>query len=170
MLGYAVAAAAWLVQHAILAAADRASAAALARGDRRRALGIVGAATLGRVWLVALAILLVGLLGEREDGLAAAVLCLALVTVHLGLPGGQRSCSTRTRGAHVSRKAKIWLGVGLYLLITIGLLIVLGNEGKNDAFQPQNEFKLDPWIEINIGGHRPLDQQGGLLPRCSRAR
>jgi F-type H+-transporting ATPase subunit a len=52
----------------------------------------------------------------------------------------------------VSRKAKIWLGVGIYLLITIGLLIVLGNEGKNDAFQPQNEFKLDPWIDINIAG------------------
>jgi hypothetical protein len=83
MLGYAVAAAAWLIQHAILVAADRASAAALASGDRRRALGLVAAATLGRVWLVALAVLLVGLLGEREDGLAAAVLCLALVTVHL---------------------------------------------------------------------------------------
>ena len=52
----------------------------------------------------------------------------------------------------MSRKTKIWIGVGLYLLITIGLLIVLGNEGKNDAFQPQNEFKLDPWIEINIAG------------------
>jgi F-type H+-transporting ATPase subunit a len=32
------------------------------------------------------------------------------------------------------------------------LVVVLGNEGKNDAYQPQNEFKLDPWIEINIGG------------------
>jgi hypothetical protein len=84
LVGYAAAAAAWLAQHAILAFADRASAAALAAGDRRRALGIVGAATLGRVWLVALAILLVGLLGEREDGLAAAVLALVLVTVHLG--------------------------------------------------------------------------------------
>jgi F-type H+-transporting ATPase subunit a len=52
----------------------------------------------------------------------------------------------------MSRKAKIWLGVGIYLLITLGLLIVLGNEGKNDAFQPQNEFKLDPWISIHIGG------------------
>jgi len=52
----------------------------------------------------------------------------------------------------VSRKAKIWLGVGIYLLITIGLLLILGNEGKNDAFQPQNEFKLDPWIDINIAG------------------
>ena len=100
---------------------------------------------------MALAILLVGLLGEREDGLAAAVLCLALVTVHL-------ACLALSKllypdGAPlVSRKAKIWIGVGLYLLITIGLLIVLGNEGKNDAFQPQNEFKLDPWIEINIAG------------------
>jgi hypothetical protein len=84
MLGYAAAAAAWLAQHAILAFANRASAAALARGDRNRALAIVGVSTLGRVWLVTLAILLVGLLGEREDGLAAAVLALALVTVHLG--------------------------------------------------------------------------------------
>jgi hypothetical protein len=32
---------------------------------------------------VALAILLVGLLAEREDGLAAAVLAAALVTAHL---------------------------------------------------------------------------------------
>lgn len=84
LLGYAVAAAAWLAQHAMLAFADRASAGALAGGDRRKAMGIVGAVTLGRVWLVTLAILLVGLLAEREDGLAAAVLTLALVTLHLG--------------------------------------------------------------------------------------
>jgi hypothetical protein len=84
LLGYAAAAVAWLAQHAILAYAERASAAALGRGERNRALGIVGGSTLARVWLVTLAILLVGLLGEREDGLAAAVLTLALVTVHLG--------------------------------------------------------------------------------------
>jgi hypothetical protein len=83
MLGYAAAAGAWLVQHVITTLANRSSAAALAAGERRRALAIVGGATLGRVWLVTLAILLVGLLGEREDGLAAAVLSLALVTVHL---------------------------------------------------------------------------------------
>jgi hypothetical protein len=83
LLGYAVAAGAWLAQHAIILLAEHTSAAALAAGDRRRALGIVAAATLGRVWLVALAILLVGLLADREDGLAAAVLTLVLVTVHL---------------------------------------------------------------------------------------
>jgi hypothetical protein len=84
LVGYAAAAAAWLAQHAILVLAERGAARAMAGGDRRRALGLVAASTLGRVWLVALAILLVGLLGEREDGLAAAVLTLALVTVHLG--------------------------------------------------------------------------------------
>ena len=42
LVGYAAIAAAWLVQHAMLAWADRASAAALARGERNRAMGIVG--------------------------------------------------------------------------------------------------------------------------------
>jgi hypothetical protein len=83
LLGYGVAAAAWLAQHVVIVLSTRASRAALAAGDRRRALGIVGASTLGRLWLVATAILLVGLLAEREDGLAAAVLTLALVTVLL---------------------------------------------------------------------------------------
>ena len=83
LLGYAVAAGAWIAQHVVILVSGLAAKAALAAGDRRRALGIVGAATLGRVWLVATAILVVGLLAEREDGLAAAVLTLALVTVHL---------------------------------------------------------------------------------------
>ncbi|HLM32299.1 MAG TPA: F0F1 ATP synthase subunit A [Solirubrobacterales bacterium] len=52
----------------------------------------------------------------------------------------------------MSRKAKIWLGVGLYVALFAGLLLVLGNEGKNDAFQPQNEFKLEPWISIDVAG------------------
>jgi L-asparagine transporter-like permease len=84
LLGYAVAAAVWVAQHAVLALAQRSATAALRRQDRRRALAMMGASTLGRVWLVTLAILLVGVLGEREDGLAAAVLSFALVTVHLG--------------------------------------------------------------------------------------
>jgi putative exporter of polyketide antibiotics len=43
----------------------------------------MAAATLGRVWLIALAVLLVGL-AEREAGLAAALLSAALFTVYLG--------------------------------------------------------------------------------------
>jgi hypothetical protein len=82
MLGYAVAAAAWLVASGIQFAADRHAKRALATGNRRSALGAIAAATLGRVWLVALAILLVGL-SDRDSGLAAAVLAAVLVTVHL---------------------------------------------------------------------------------------
>ena len=83
MLGYAVAAVAWLAQWGIEIAANRRVARALAERERRTALGVLSAATLGRVWLVTLAILLVGLLGDRGDGLAAALLSLVLFTAHL---------------------------------------------------------------------------------------
>ena len=52
----------------------------------------------------------------------------------------------------LSTKAKVFLGIGIYLGITIALVAIAGNEGKNEAFQPQNEFKLDPWITIELGG------------------
>ena len=66
----------------------------------------------------------------------------------------------------MSTKLKVLLGIGLYLAITILLVLVVGSAGKNDAFQPQNEFKLDPWIDIQLGGDRPLDHQGGALRRA----
>jgi F-type H+-transporting ATPase subunit a len=52
----------------------------------------------------------------------------------------------------MSTKRKVLLGLLLYFGITILLLVVVGDEGKNEEFQPQNEFKLDPWIEVKIGG------------------
>ena len=51
----------------------------------------------------------------------------------------------------MSRKAKVFLAIGLYLLITIVLALVAGSEGKNEEFQPQNEFLLDPWISLDLG-------------------
>jgi F-type H+-transporting ATPase subunit a len=51
----------------------------------------------------------------------------------------------------MSRRVKILLSAA----VVIGLLLILfaafGSAGKNDAFQPQNEFKLDPWISIKLG-------------------
>jgi F-type H+-transporting ATPase subunit a len=42
--------------------------------------------------------------------------------------------------------------------VVVGLMLILaaafGSAGKNDAFQPQNEFKLDPWVSLHLG---PLD-------------
>ena len=52
----------------------------------------------------------------------------------------------------MSRKAKIGIGVAVYLGIAILLYVVFGSEGKNEEFKPQNEFKLDDWIPIHIAG------------------
>jgi len=86
LLGYAAGAVAWLVQRAIQTIAGRRAQAELAAGNRQKAMGIVAATTLGRVWLMATVVLLVGL-GEREAGLAAAVLVLVLFTVSFAAQG-----------------------------------------------------------------------------------
>jgi hypothetical protein len=83
ILGYAVIAVVWLIQRGIQLAAERHTKRALAEGKRRSAMGVLAGSILGRVWLVTLAILLVGGLFEREDGLAAALLSFVLVTVSL---------------------------------------------------------------------------------------
>jgi hypothetical protein len=86
LLGYGVAAAAWLAQRGIQAIASRRSAAELRAGNRQKAMGVIAATTLGRVWLMSTAVLLVGL-AEREAGLAAAVLLLVLFTVSFAAQG-----------------------------------------------------------------------------------
>jgi hypothetical protein len=86
MLGYGVAAAAWLVSRGFQLAAERRARGELARGNRRSALGAAALARLGRVWLVALAVLLVGI-AERDAGLAAAVLSAVLFTFYLAGQG-----------------------------------------------------------------------------------
>ncbi len=52
----------------------------------------------------------------------------------------------------MSRKKILLLAGGLYILITAILVLVVGSDGKNDEFQPQNEFLLEPWIPIDVAG------------------
>jgi F-type H+-transporting ATPase subunit a len=52
------------------------------------------------------------------------------------------------------RRNRILIGVGLYLALGIALGVILGSDGKNEEFKPQNEFKLDNWISLHIG---PVD-------------
>ncbi len=87
LLGFAVGAAAWLLQRGVQTLATRRADEALANGNRQKAMGTVAATTLGRVWTMATAVLVVGLLGGREDGLAAAVLLLALFTISFAAQG-----------------------------------------------------------------------------------
>jgi F-type H+-transporting ATPase subunit a len=52
----------------------------------------------------------------------------------------------------VKTKTKILIGLGVYFAVFILLLLIFGSSGKNEGFQPQNEFKLEPWVSIHLGG------------------
>jgi len=52
----------------------------------------------------------------------------------------------------MSTKAKVFTGLGVYFAIAILMLLIFGSSGKNEAFQPQNEFKLEPWVSIHLAG------------------
>ena len=49
-------------------------------------------------------------------------------------------------------KSKVLIGLGAYFGIAILLLLIFGSSGKDESFQPQNEFKLEPWISIHLAG------------------
>jgi hypothetical protein len=78
-LGYVVGAAAWIANRVIGAAVER---RARASTDIRKTVGLNLAALIARSWLVGLTILAVGLAGDREDGLTAAILVLAAFTLY----------------------------------------------------------------------------------------
>jgi small-conductance mechanosensitive channel len=84
MAGYLAVAGIWLVMYGIEIAANRAIEGAVERRDRRAAMGWLGATSLASAWIVALAVLIVGLAAGKDAGLAAAVLAAILFTVHLG--------------------------------------------------------------------------------------
>jgi hypothetical protein len=94
LLGYAVGATAWILQRAAGVLLERQASRS---SDVRRQVGLNLGGTLARAWGVGGAILAVGLLGDREDGLTAAVLVLVAFTVYFamtlilhGLGGGSR--------------------------------------------------------------------------------
>jgi F-type H+-transporting ATPase subunit a len=53
----------------------------------------------------------------------------------------------------MTTRTKVFAGLGLYVLIIVGVVAATGwSRSDNTAFQPQNEFKLDPLFSIG-----PLD-------------
>jgi F-type H+-transporting ATPase subunit a len=51
----------------------------------------------------------------------------------------------------VKTRTKVLVGIGAYLAVAILMLLIFGSSGKNEAFKPQNEFKLEPWVSIHLG-------------------
>lgn len=86
MLGFAAGAGVWLVQRAVQVLAERRANRELAAGNRQRAMATVAVSTLGRVGLMATAVLIAGIV-EREAGLSSAILVLALFTVSFAAQG-----------------------------------------------------------------------------------
>ena len=79
VLGYAVAAVAWILQRIAAIAIERYAERAT---DAKTALGLNMASLVIRAWLIGLTILAVGLIAEREDGLAAGITVLVAFTVY----------------------------------------------------------------------------------------
>jgi F-type H+-transporting ATPase subunit a len=60
-----------------------------------------------------------------------------------GTPGGGK--------AAMSLRTKVLIGVGIWLGGTIALVLIAGFSGtRNTAFEPQNEFKLDTWVQLGV--------------------
>ncbi|MDQ3103194.1 MAG: F0F1 ATP synthase subunit A [Actinomycetota bacterium] len=52
----------------------------------------------------------------------------------------------------MSTARKVGIFFAGYAVLLIAMFLIFGSDGKNDEFQPQNEFLLDPWISIEIFG------------------
>lgn len=79
-LGYVVGALAWIATRVAALAVERRAAAS---DNPKTVAGLTLFTGLGRAWLLGLTILVVGLAGEREDGLTAAILIAAAFTTYL---------------------------------------------------------------------------------------
>lgn len=48
----------------------------------------------------------------------------------------------------MTRRQILWSFIGVWIGGTIALVLLVGSSGRNDTFEPQNEFKLDTWIAL----------------------
>jgi F-type H+-transporting ATPase subunit a len=49
-------------------------------------------------------------------------------------------------------RTKVLIGFAGFFALFFVLLGIFGSDGKNEEFQPQEEFRLTPWIEIDVAG------------------
>jgi hypothetical protein len=79
LLGYLLAAAAWVLTRL---GTTYAQERALRIGDHKIRAGVQVASMMGRIWIVALVILVARFAGSKDDGIMAAALLLAAFTVY----------------------------------------------------------------------------------------
>ena len=47
---------------------------------------------------------------------------------------------------------KVLIGFGIYFGGVVVFYLLFGSSGEDESFKPQNEFKLEPWVHLKIGG------------------
>jgi hypothetical protein len=92
LVGYLIAAVAWVLTR--LGAAFL-QAQARRTNDAKISAGLQLAGMMGRVWLVALAVILARVIGGKDDGIMAAALMLAAFTVYFAMSFVTRDGPTR---------------------------------------------------------------------------
>jgi len=50
----------------------------------------------------------------------------------------------------MSRRAKIWLGIGIWIGGTVILFVIFGKGKKNPGYKPQDEFKLHKYVDLGL--------------------
>jgi F-type H+-transporting ATPase subunit a len=60
--------------------------------------------------------------------------------------------SEAAESSGLSTKAKVLIGLGVYFGIAILMMLIFGSSGKDESFQPQNEFLLETWVPIEVAG------------------
>jgi F-type H+-transporting ATPase subunit a len=50
----------------------------------------------------------------------------------------------------LSTKQKLLIALGIWIAGMVVLFVIFGSGGRNNAYQPQNEFKLDNWVHLGI--------------------
>ena len=51
-------------------------------------------------------------------------------------------------------RTKVFIALAAWFALTLIVFAIFGSSGKNEEFQPQEEFKLEPWINLKLG---PID-------------
>ena len=53
---------------------------------------------------------------------------------------------------NLSTGKKVLVILGVYMLVLVAIAVIFGSDGKNEAFKPQEEFRLESWVNISIAG------------------
>ncbi len=131
----------WILARAIGVGVER---AATASTDARTQIAVRMGFLFGRLFLLAITVILLRSSGGKDAGLTALCVIVFAFTVELIVSAADPP------EAPMTRKQLLLLIAGIWLLINIVLFVIVGTHGKNNEFQIQNEFQLHNWVHLGV--------------------